>query len=70
MPVLPIGIDNFERLRKQGGYYIDKTSMIRQLVQEHLNEVTLFTRPRRFGKTLTMKMLESFFDIRRQKENI
>ena len=59
---LPVGIDSFEKIRKNQFYYIDKTKLIEQLV-EIGGEVTLFTRPRRFGKTLNMSMLRSFFEI-------
>ena len=58
---LPVGIDSFDKIRKNGFYYIDKTGLIEQLVQLG-GEVTLFTRPRRFGKTLNMSMLRSFFE--------
>ena len=59
---LPIGIENFEDIRKFNFYYIDKTKLIEQLLQNWA-KVTLFTRPRRFGKTLNMSMLRSFFEI-------
>ena len=59
---LPVGIDSFEKIRKNRFYYIDKTKLIEQLVETG-GEVTLFTRPRRFGKTLNMSMLRSFFEI-------
>lgn len=59
---LPLGIDRFEKLRRENCYYIDKTNFIRELVRQPF-EVSLITRPRRFGKTLTMSMLEDFFDI-------
>ena len=59
---LPVGIENFEEIRKLGFYYIDKTRLIEQLLQGWC-KVTLFTRPRRFGKTLNMSMLKSFFEI-------
>ena len=57
---LPIGIENFEKLRLEDFYYIDKTGLIRELLN-NLGEVNLFTRPRRFGKSLNMRMLECFF---------
>lgn len=66
---LPIGIDNFEKLRNSSCYYIDKTGMIRELLEETF-EVNLITRPRRFGKTLTMSMLAAFFDIRKESLKI
>ena len=59
---LPIGIDNFEKIRENDYYYVDKTGMIKDLIMSGA-EVTLFTRPRRFGKTLNMSMLKSFFSI-------
>lgn len=59
---LPIGVDIFEKLRKNQFYYVDKTMLIAEFL-ENWGEVTLFTRPRRFGKTLTMSMLKSFFEI-------
>ncbi len=61
---LPYGIDNFAKLRSGGCYYIDKTGLIRELLSESF-DVNLITRPRRFGKTLTMSMLAEFFDIRK-----
>lgn len=57
---LPIGIDDFEKLRKNGFYYIDKTGLIKDLL-DNWGEVNLFTRPRRFGKSLNMSMLQTFF---------
>lgn len=59
---LPVGIENFEDIRRSGFYYIDKTMFIEQFLNTW-SEVTLFTRPRRFGKTLGMSMLRSFFEI-------
>ena len=59
---LPVGIDGFEKIRRNGFYYIDKTKLIEQLFL-NWGEVNLFTRPRRFGKTLNMSMLKSFFEI-------
>ena len=59
---LPVGIENFEEIRQLGFYYIDKTRLIEQLLQGW-GKVTFFTRPRRFGKTLNMSMLKSFFEI-------
>ncbi len=58
--MLPIGIDNFEKLRTNDYYYVDKTGLIRELLSNRA-EVTLFTRPRRFGKSLNMSMLANFF---------
>lgn len=59
---LPVGIENFEEIRKLGFYYIDKTRLIEKFLQSW-GEVIIFTRPRRFGKTLNMSMLKSFFEI-------
>ena len=59
---LPVGIDDFKKLRQSGFYYIDKTELIEHLLQ-NWGEVNLFTRPRRFGKTLNMSMLKNFFEI-------
>ena len=59
--MLPIGIENFEKLRTEGFYYVDKTGMIRELLTNR-SEVVLFTRPRRFGKSLNMSMLKYFFE--------
>lgn len=58
---LPVGIDDFGKLRREDFYYIDKTGLIRNLLN-NWGEVNLFTRPRRFGKTLNMSMLKYFFD--------
>src|SRR5574344_1083093 len=66
---LPIGTEFFEKIRKAGAYYVDKTGFIPQLLYGE-SEVTLFTRPRRFGKTLTMTMLHSFFDITRDSKEV
>lgn len=57
---LPVGIDDFRKLRESDFYYVDKTRLIEQLLL-NWSEVTLFPRPRRFGKTLNMSMLKSFF---------
>ncbi|MCD8100355.1 MAG: ATP-binding protein [Oscillospiraceae bacterium] len=59
---LPIGVDNFEKLRDENLYYVDKTLLIKELLNSW-SEVTLFTRPRRFGKSLNMSMLKSFFEV-------
>ena len=59
---LPIGIDGFEKIRTNDFYYVDKTLFIKELLQ-NWGEVNLFTRPRRFGKTLSMSVLKSFFEI-------
>ena len=59
---LPVGIDSFEKLRREDFYYVDKTRLIIDLLK-NWGEVNLFTRPRRFGKTLNMSMLKCFFEI-------
>ncbi len=59
---LPIGIENFKRIRKEGFYYIDKTGLIKDFLKNPAY-VNLFTRPRRFGKTLNMSMLKNFFEV-------
>ena len=59
---LPVGIEDFEEIRTEGFYYIDKTGFIRDLLN-NWGKVNLFTRPRRFGKTLNMSMLKNFFEI-------
>lgn len=66
---IPVGISNFEKIRNNGFYYVDKTGLIEELLKTEA-EVTLITRPRRFGKTLGMSMLESFFDIRKNSRNL
>ena len=63
---LPVGIDDFKKIREAGFYYVDKTSLIEKFLL-NWSEVTLFTRPRRFGKTLNMSMLKSFFEIGAEK---
>ena len=63
---LPIGVENFEELRHEDFYYVDKTYMIRDILR-NLSKVTLFTRPRRFGKSLNMSMLENFFSVEGDK---
>ncbi len=62
LPRLPVGVENFEDIRREHFYYVDKTGFIEQLLQEY-GKVSLFTRPRRFGKTLNMSMLKAFFEI-------
>ena len=59
---LPVGLENFQEIERSGFYYVDKTKLIEQLF-ENWSKVNLFTRPRRFGKTLNMSMLKSFFEI-------
>ena len=65
-----VGKSDFERLREAGDYYVDKTELMYELVEEQGNEVTLFTRPRRFGKTLTMSMIDNFFNVRKDSRAI
>ena len=59
---LPVGIEDFQEIRRLGFYYVDKTKLIEKLL-ENWGKVNLFTRPRRFGKTLNMSMLRYFFEI-------
>ena len=66
---IPVGISDFEKIRNGGFYYIDKSGLITEILNEKA-EVTLITRPRRFGKTLGMSMLESFFDIRKDSKEL
>ena len=66
---IPVGISNFEKIRNNGFYYVDKTGLIEELLKTEA-EVTLITRPRRIGKTLGMSMLESFFDIRKNSRKL
>ena len=68
--MIVVGNDIFDEFIKEDGYYVDKTELIYDLVAKTRNKVTLFTRPRRFGKTLTMSMMESFFDINRDSSGI
>ena len=60
-----VGKSDFEALRNSNNYYVDKTDIIYELVEETDNQVTLFTRPRRFGKTLMISMMSNFFSIRK-----
>ncbi|MDE7187571.1 MAG: AAA family ATPase [Lachnospiraceae bacterium] len=64
---LPIGIEDFGRIRRDGFYYVDKTGLIKDLL-ENIAYVNLFTRPRRFGKTLNMSMLKYFFEAGSDRE--
>ena len=66
---IPVGVSDFEKIRKSGFYYIDKSGLIADLLKKTA-EVTLITRPRRFGKTLGMSMLANFFDIRKNSKKI
>ena len=65
-----VGKSDFASLRKSGNYYVDKTELIYELVNDTDNEVTLFTRPRRFGKTLMMSMMENYFNIRKDSSGL
>ena len=65
---IPVGISDFSEIRKNGYYYVDKSFLIRELLKIPGTQVTLITRPRRFGKTLGMSMLASFFDIRKDSK--
>lgn len=65
-----IGKSDFAELRNEGDYYVDKTELIYELVEKANNDVTLFTRPRRFGKTLTMSMFENFFNIEKDSKSL
>ena len=67
---IPVGISDFEKIRQNGYYYIDKSGLISEIMKTESTEVTLITRPRRFGKTLAMSMLNSFFDIRKDNQKI
>ena len=67
---IPVGISDFEKIRKNDYYFVDKSGLIEELLNTESNEVTLITRPRRFGKTLGMSMLASFFDIRRDSSEL
>ena len=67
---IPVGVSDFEEIRKNGYYYIDKSGLIEELLNRTGTKVTLITRPRRFGKTLGMSMLENFFDIRRDSRRL
>ena len=65
---LPIGTSDFEKIRKTGCYYVDKTALIGEVLKTPGVQVMLITRPRRFGKTLGMDMLANFFDIRKDSK--
>ena len=67
---IAVGEESFDEFRKTGFYYVDKTELLYDLVGQTNNKVTLFTRPRRFGKTLNMSMMESFFDISRDSRRM
>ena len=65
---IPVGISDFAKIRNYGYYYVDKTGLIADLLEKETAEVTLITRPRRFGKTMGMSMLANFFDIRKDSQ--
>ena len=65
---IPVGISDFAKIRDRKYYYVDKTKLISDLLEEETAEVTLITRPRRFGKTMAMSMLSHFFDIRKDSK--
>ena len=65
---LPIGTENFEKIIRNKNFYVDKTSFIEKIIKDS-SDIKLFTRPRRFGKTLTLSMLKYFFDIEGRDKN-
>ena len=65
---IPVGISDFAKIRKYHYYYVDKTGLIEDLLEKETAEVTLITRPRRFGKTMGMSMLANFFDIQKDSK--
>lgn len=67
---IPVGVSDFTKIRENGYYYIDKTELISELLKSTATEVTLITRPRRFGKTMAMSMLADFFDIRKDSREL
>mgnify|MGYP003048193714 CR=1 FL=1 len=67
---IPVGVSDFAELRSNGYYYVDKSGLIREMLTSSAAKVTLITRPRRFGKTLGMSMLENFFNIRKNSEKL
>ena len=67
---IPVGVSDFSQIRENGYYYVDKTGLISELLKKSTANVTLITRPRRFGKTLAMSMLEHFFDIRHDNHSL
>ena len=67
---IPVGISDFAKIRDRKYYYVDKTKLISDLLEEETAEVTLITRPRRFGKTMAMSMLSHFFDIRKDSKSM
>ena len=67
---IPVGISDFEEIRQNGYYYIDKTGLVEEILKTPATKVTLITRPRRFGKTLGMSMLANFFDIEKDSRSL
>ena len=67
---IPVGISDFSEIRQNGYYYVDKTGLIAELLNNSVAKVTLITRPRRFGKTLGMSMLAAFFDIHKNSDTL
>lgn len=67
---IPVGVSDFAEIRQNGYYYVDKTGLICELLKTTGTKVTLITRPRRFGKTLTMSMLDNFFNIQKDSRSI
>ena len=67
---IAVGNESFEEIMNSGLYYADKTELLYDLAERHNNKVTLFTRPRRFGKTLNLSMMESFFDMNRNSREV
>ena len=69
MYAMPVGVDNFREMVSRDYYFVDKTNFIKELL-DNKNKVTLITRPRRFGKTLAMRMLQEFFDLNSADRNL
>ena len=67
---IPVGISDFKEICKNGYYYVDKTFLIKELLKTTATKVTLITRPRRFGKTMAMSMLATYFDIRENSQDL
>ena len=67
---IPVGVSDFTEIRKNGYYYIDKSGLIKDILKTASTKVTLITRPRRFGKTLAVSMLDSYFDIRKDSKQL
>ena len=68
MKKMPVGIDDFKKIREENYYFVDKTRFIQEFIDNH-SQVTLITRPRRFGKTLILSMLKCFFSLENAAEN-